>query len=266
MQAGVLRPPAGGGCRPEVDLAASRLARGQVERQLLLHAQSAEAEADGGQRTVVAAANVGPDHQVSRVGLDEDVAQDDGSVATEGDRLPDAAVGHVEAGPAGEDVVGPPLLAVGRALVVVVVQPGVDHPHRQVVVPLHQGGAGVELEGGEGLLVAAQVAAVEVDVGEVHDRPEAKRPPAAGVGDGEPAPVPGAAVEVEVALGLPQAGHEDLLGRPPVKVGQVVLAGMEVPLPVERRHPPVVELQRPHRPGLSITMTTLPARPSSAVR
>ena len=155
-------------------------------------------------------------------------------VPAEGDRLPDAAVGHVEAGRAGEDVVGPALLAVGQPRVQGPVDRRVGDPDGQLVRPGGQGGRRVELERGEGEVVAPKRPAVQVHLGQVHHRPEAQRPVAPRVVQGEPAPVPGDAVQLEQPLGLPQPGDPDRPRLEAVQGGQLVVAGVQLPGAVQR--------------------------------
>jgi hypothetical protein len=241
VQDRVVGPPAGGVGPAEPEGGLGLGARGQVQGGL-------GGQPDAGRRQPrgrrVGADVLDPDGhgQVAGVAGAAGTPRDHRPVAAQGDRLPDAAVGQVEAGRAREHLVGPALLAVGQAQVLG--RPGrrVGDPDRQLVDPSGQGGRGIDLEGGERQVVGADQAAVEVDLGQVHDRPEAKGPVPGRVVEREPPPVPGHAVQVEQALGLPEPGD---LHRHRVEVAEGVervVAREQLPGAVERpasahRHP-----------------------------
>ena len=136
------------------------------------------------------------------------IADGDLSMASQRHRLPDPAVGEVEAGRAGELVIGPALLAVGDGAVRCrsgLVVGDVDDE----LVPAADQARGVDLERGVGQVVASDLDAVEFDTRLVHDSAKSNGPVSAGVAYGEVRAVAGGAVEVDTPLRLPQAGNGD---------------------------------------------------------
>ncbi len=250
VQVGLLGSPPERVGRAEADLEGGGGPGGQVDLELAHQAEGPHPES--GRRRPAPVLDLDPDHEVVGVAVDEHPGDHPRAVAAQGHGLPDPSVGQVQAGTAGEDLVGPALLAVGHAQVAGVAERGVLDPHGQLVVE-GQRRAGVDLEGGEGLVVAAEVPPVEVHRGQVHHRAEAQGPLPRGVGEAEAPPVPGGPVEVEVALGLPQPRHADGCGDEPVEVGQVVVAREEVPHAVEGRRAGVVEGQGRARHPLQLS-------------
>src|SRR3954471_21421666 len=198
------------------------------------------------------------------IGVHERVRDDERAMTLELHRLPDPPVRHVEARTARGVVVRPALLPVREAKVLGVVDVRVEDTYCNLVRSRLESLGHVEGEGCERAFVRADRLAVHIHLGNVHHRAEAKRPETVGRLEPEAAPVPRDPVELEVPLALPEARNADLLGVEAVERAELVIPGEELPRPVERRDPVLVEGEACRFDSHGITSATLPLVPVSA--
>ncbi len=123
-----------------------------------------------------------------------------------------------------------------------VVHRRVDHPDRELVATRSKGGTRVQLKGGKGHVVGAQVSTVEVYLGQVGDRSEAKGPVAGGLRQIERRAVPRHTIQFHKALGFPHRRDLDGNGLQLSELFERSVAGEEGPGAVQRGRSGVVEM------------------------